>query len=332
MSVWFTTRDVRRQLAQLGYVDVPDDVLAEFTEDLIRLALQQANATSHAEDEAVSYSQKAQQPYTSRQQHTTHDLKDQRPDQQYRPSSASSSSSFLSASKSPSSRLRIHPDTISSPRAALERPSRRPDHGRASLPLRTLNTSQTSAKGRPRKTALMDGSVLEAVEQNIEQEKDGLVQLLDEMESMTVQSDIFSDVNTEDIYDVLLEDALDYDSMPSDGFEGHPLPPVPSVDEIRPMAARTSVIPQRKPPGPPKADVVSKASRYREAWQKQKAPGEDKHSRLRWQVRQQLEQQKEEPYQRPRNKPLQRNDYVVPTSKKRLPLRWAVRMHINQLT
>lgn len=30
--MWFTQRDVRRQLAAMGYVDVPQDVLAAFTE------------------------------------------------------------------------------------------------------------------------------------------------------------------------------------------------------------------------------------------------------------------------------------------------------------
>ena len=30
--MWFTQRDVRRQLAAMGYLDVPDDILAAFTQ------------------------------------------------------------------------------------------------------------------------------------------------------------------------------------------------------------------------------------------------------------------------------------------------------------
>ncbi|EGD74582.1 hypothetical protein PTSG_05947 [Salpingoeca rosetta] len=325
MAVWFTVRDVRRQLAQLGYYNVPDDVLSDFTQDLVRLALQETEGSDEAQGSENTSTSSARR----------------------RPSSSASSTSASAPSTSTSTAHRLpHQHEAPSPHQPQSRQSQQPHRrsrrhtpGKRADVLRPLNTSQASMGARRRKTVMMDGSVLDSVAHDVQEEKDGLLDLLDDMENMTVQSDLYSDVGPDEVDLYADEDLgypydLDISNASSEGFQGHPLPPVPDVEEIKPLADRTSFIPPRDmrvKPTRPKTDIVSRASRYREAWKRQKAPGEDAHAQLRRRVRQQLEDQKEEPYQRPRNKPIQRNDYVVPTTKKRLPLRWAVRMHMNAL-
>ncbi|XP_066929715.1 centriolar and ciliogenesis-associated protein HYLS1-like [Clytia hemisphaerica] len=71
-----------------------------------------------------------------------------------------------------------------------------------------------------------------------------------------------------------------------------------------------------------KNDPVNRYHQLKTGWEQNKMPGEAKHSKLRWQVREQMLTY--EAFEKPRHRPMV-NNYVVPTDKKRQSLRWQVR-------
>ena len=95
-----------------------------------------------------------------------------------------------------------------------------------------------------------------------------------------------------------------------------------------PERSSTSWIKPREPRKIVKQDPVDRGRYYREMQNERRAPGEKSRSKLRWNVRQNLRYEKDEPFVRPRTAP-KVNSYVVPTDKKRMPLRWATREYLN---
>ena len=76
------------------------------------------------------------------------------------------------------------------------------------------------------------------------------------------------------------------------------------------------------------ADPVNMIRQYQSKWAAVRAPGERAHTALRSEVHLQM-RVKEEPAKRKAS--LVPNTYVPPTDNKRLPLRWAVRNHLNHM-
>jgi hydrolethalus syndrome protein 1 len=72
-----------------------------------------------------------------------------------------------------------------------------------------------------------------------------------------------------------------------------------------------------------KSNPVKKYQDYQKMWNRHKAPGEKKHSDLRWSIREQM-LEKHVILKRPQ-KSFTQNTYVIPTEKKRQQLRWMVR-------
>lgn len=77
-----------------------------------------------------------------------------------------------------------------------------------------------------------------------------------------------------------------------------------------------------------RSDPVSRHQQFKQAWQKQKAPGEKQHKGLRWNVREMMLYH-DEVVKKPQ-RVFVPNSYVVPTSKQRKSLRWQVRTDMAQ--
>lgn len=78
-----------------------------------------------------------------------------------------------------------------------------------------------------------------------------------------------------------------------------------------------------------KCDPVSRGQRYRNSWQTHKAPGEKNHNGLRWNVREHMLQQDVVVEKQP-GKSYVRNNYVIPSDKKRKTLRWQIRQKLAE--
>eukprot|EP01135_Chromosphaera_perkinsii_P010016 Nk52_evm51s1992 gene=Nk52_evmTU51s1992 len=95
----------------------------------------------------------------------------------------------------------------------------------------------------------------------------------------------------------------------------------------RPVGSSTSFL--RPPPAPrqtfKKSDPVAKYQQLQKGWKKQKPPGEQKRSALRWEVRENMMRYDGPSVEKPTRPVHTPNSYVVPTSKKRSDLVWNVR-------
>uniref|UniRef100_UPI00358F56F5 centriolar and ciliogenesis-associated protein HYLS1 isoform X3 n=1 Tax=Myxine glutinosa TaxID=7769 RepID=UPI00358F56F5 len=77
-----------------------------------------------------------------------------------------------------------------------------------------------------------------------------------------------------------------------------------------------------------KMDPVARYFEYKEEWENFQPPGENARKHLRWQIREQM-WDKSDVFQKPQHA-VTVNQYVVPTEKKRLALRWEVRHDLAQ--
>ncbi|EDQ89544.1 uncharacterized protein MONBRDRAFT_25294 [Monosiga brevicollis MX1] len=301
---WFTKRDVRRQLAYLGYYDVPDEVLAQFTQDLIDLATQADSAPPRASGPARD--PLVQQPL---------------PKPGPEPEAVQERRSF------PRGRQSLAAATNAGATAA----PRTPMKGGSRRKTAVIPSAPAPPPTGPGNVAPVEPAT--AVEQLFEQ-LDQLRLINDETAWPTDEG---SDADaTDDLRpfpdELNLEMYDDYDPHSLAGRRGHALPSVAPVEAIEPVASRTSVIYQHRRPKA-KTDVVRRGELYRQAWQYRKVPGQDAHHDVRWNTRQALQRKTNEqrPPSKPTKKPATSSDYVVPTTKKRSALRWAVRMHLNEL-
>ena len=72
-----------------------------------------------------------------------------------------------------------------------------------------------------------------------------------------------------------------------------------------------------------RSNPVQRYQAYQQAWNKHKAPGEKKHSDLRWSIREQM--LVKHVIVKKQQKTHVPNTYVIPTDKKRQQLRWVIR-------
>ena len=72
-----------------------------------------------------------------------------------------------------------------------------------------------------------------------------------------------------------------------------------------------------------KSNPVNRFHEYNRLWNKQKVPGEKKHTDLRWSIREQMLVKDVIVKRQPKS--YEQNEYIIPTDKKRQQLRWAVR-------
>eukprot|EP00730_Choanoeca_flexa_P015483 TRINITY_DN7117_c0_g1_i2.p1 TRINITY_DN7117_c0_g1~~TRINITY_DN7117_c0_g1_i2.p1 ORF type:complete len:333 (+),score=62.81 TRINITY_DN7117_c0_g1_i2:62-1060(+) len=331
--MWFTKRDVRRQLAALGYFDIPDDVLEQFTEDLVDLALQEEGGSRPTlpSDLSRPYSHEKPSERVNRLRSTSSPLVSPlatqlspRTDHRREHSLPLTSAS---ASMHPSSRQRKRTEQTHKPLSARNAP---------------LSPATQLPSGNGELASPLTAEAAEVKSQMAYVER--LFDQLDEMQQHMAQPSwqAEDDVPREQsLTNAMADLGLEEQSLPSDDDQydeydelsygrGHPLPRVPPVEASLEAARHTAVIPARQKQALRKTDVVRRGELYREAWQYRQVPGEAQHRKLRWHTRQQVRHGKDVPY-KPPSKPATRTDYVVPTTKKRADLRWAVRMHLNEL-
>eukprot|EP01147_Barroeca_monosierra_P007944 gene7944-10035_t len=242
MAVWFTSRDVRRQLAYLGYYNVPEKVLQEFTQDLIALAHKEATFGSDPDEISLSSQEEhSQESFTIKSKEKTNGKWSKLPQRL----------KIVSPGKA---RLRNYQRTSFEKFDSNDRPlsttnsSWSDQNSSQHSVLQSMSTNKPHSLRRRRKTANMDGSVLETVQKDVWKEKQGLMELLDDMDKMTIKPEMYSDVSSRSTFeDLFEEDDLDISDLSAGEFTGKTLPPVPDVDDIRPLANRTGVIPRRPP-------------------------------------------------------------------------------------
>ncbi|XP_024146019.1 hydrolethalus syndrome protein 1 homolog isoform X2 [Oryzias melastigma] len=113
------------------------------------------------------------------------------------------------------------------------------------------------------------------------------------------------------------------DSVSTSAFESYmrTLTRTHSEGDLRPKP-KSFIRPVRNQQTVKKCDPVAKYFEYKQIWEMFKLPGEKDRKALRWEIRERLA------YQPPPPKPrrvFEPNSYVVPTEKKRSALRWEVR-------
>ncbi|RVE76706.1 hypothetical protein OJAV_G00011420 [Oryzias javanicus] len=113
------------------------------------------------------------------------------------------------------------------------------------------------------------------------------------------------------------------DSVSTSAFESYmrTMTRARSEGDLRPKP-KSFIRPVRNQRTAKKCDPVAKYFEYKQIWETFKLPGEKDRKALRWEIRERLAYQPPPP--RPR-RVLEPNSYVVPTEKKRSALRWEVR-------
>ena len=195
-------------------------------------------------------------------------------------------------------------------------PSLRP----APPPLQPQSAKKKSDPGsaRKRKTARGGGDV-----QTSFTREDGVQDMFQQLDQMSLRiKENVADTSMLEGFDTSFAYGRDGEFFDDQGdveYEPAPLPEQSTTSWIKPREPRKIV----------KQDPVDRGRYYREMQKERRAPGEKSRSKLRWNVREKLRYEKEEPYTRPRTAP-KVNTYVVPTEKKRMPLRWATKEYLNE--
>jgi len=319
--VWFSREDVMRQLESLGYTDVPPDVLADFISDLTDMAKQEHGAGAHA---GHTLAQGAGQPATP-----AHPA-------EYPGGSATRTTMQRSggshAAAQHNGRLEANAG------AGTVAPARHTNTGRHG---RQVVSAPPRDDGiRKRKTATANTQV----ETNFSRD-DQLLDMFAQMDRMNVDAsqDVYPNYETDsnlDVRDQHLAGNRSYSAADDIDLEAYPRP-------FSDLGKPTSFIRPKAPPKSNKQDRVQRGSAYRKAQGKSFVPGEDKHNKLRWQVRQSMqytqakaiakakagvEQYKVDPVKAGAIYRDVHKKNQTPGEKKRSKLRWQVRRENHQTT
>eukprot|EP00041_Stephanoeca_diplocostata_P029085 m.849251 g.849251 ORF g.849251 m.849251 type:complete len:322 (+) comp23490_c2_seq37:183-1148(+) len=316
--MWFTRKDVETQLLALGYENVPDEVLDNFVADLFELA-QHEEAQQHqlgvqiggASDTTSVSSMSSSRTFTATL--TQHNIASN--GRHHR-----SSAAVGSKDPGPSRRICAQNASISTDTSSSEGDYKH--HGVRRVAVNQDSSRRqawTSASGRLKHrqkdpTHSSSLRVLEDIDGNIgRRSRNGRRDVVDSHIPSQQHSDDNFDQQQRDVDESTI--VLSSDDDDDDDDESTAMQDAPS-----------SFIRARVPMRIVKHDPVSRGRQYREAQSKFRIPGQDRHERVRRETHERMQRDKEEPFVRPRHM-YRKNAYVVPTEKKRLPLRWAVRQY-----
>eukprot|EP00058_Branchiostoma_floridae_P018983 XP_002604472.1 hypothetical protein BRAFLDRAFT_79227 [Branchiostoma floridae] len=322
----FTEDDIRRQLAALGYHDVPEYRLKQFARDLQEL-VQQDRSKASSQDQSFA-----------------------------------SSASRLDASVSAQPAFPLRQPTRTNP-AHRHDPVEQPGHGKENQTTRNFpvghDREQTRPKAyydrEPRPTTApanparythaessandsRNESGFRVPKRKVLRKINGESRVFDESLTTESEADDMSElgerlaglpINEEDSY-LSEDDVSQYRRQRprSAGLWPH-RPAGDEESEYAPHLPRSFIRPAVRLPQnrkSAKTDPVNRFHFYNRQWAAQKAPEEKKHKDLRWNVRE-LMMQRDEVVQKPQRVYVP-NGYVVPTNKKRQALRWEVRHDI----
>eukprot|EP00035_Acanthoeca_spectabilis_P017743 m.374828 g.374828 ORF g.374828 m.374828 type:complete len:248 (+) comp16692_c0_seq15:53-796(+) len=157
---------------------------------------------------------------------------------------------------------------------------------------------------------------------------DHIVDLFEQLEQLTIEQKAKARLQQErddepepsvaDTYDIGTE--FDLEDEPRGGLQKF------TECMTDPEYTAPAYIHKRAPKKKRKDDPVERGRRYREEQQRYNIPGQTRHTQLRRSVREQLRENVDPPFTRPSHRH-QKNEYVVPTEKKRQALRWVVRQY-----
>ncbi|CAH1261383.1 HYLS1 [Branchiostoma lanceolatum] len=319
----FTEDDIRRQLAALGYHDVPESRLKQFARDLQDL-VQHDRSKASSEDQSFA-------------------LAASRAD-----ASAAAQPAFLLRQPTRTNTSHRH-DPVEQPGKENQATRNFPiGHDREQTRPKSYyerETRPTTAPARPAGYAHADSandsrneSGFRVPKRKVLRKINGESRVFDESLTTESEADDVSElgerlaglpINEEDSY--LSEDDVSQYRRQRPHSAGL-WPHRPSGDEeseYAPHLPRSFIRPAVRLPQnrrSVKTDPVNRFHFYNRQWGAQKAPGEKKHKDLRWNVRE-LMMQKDEVVQKPQRVYVP-NGYIVPTNKKRQALRWEVRHDI----
>ena len=299
----FSEEEIRTKLEELGYNNIPDKALKEFSNDLHRLmTAENAKEATHHRDRISSTTSVSKTPASIYSDHSSADER------------------VVYTTMSPYNGDHDESDLRQSPVT---------QHHRLqgySLTDKENQTDPTSSKAtqKQNKSHIKTNPTSSKATQKrkVLRKRNGEVHVFDES---------FSQENATDISDIekrfqrlpLKDDATDVESIGDDDMSER-------LSVLQPWGRNRNVLPSFIRPrttdsrskGIRKTDPVSRYHQFKLEWSSNKVPGEKMHKSLRWSTREQMLQY--ESFEKPRHTYVP-NNYVAPTQKKRQALRWEVR-------
>ncbi|XP_070577034.1 centriolar and ciliogenesis-associated protein HYLS1-like isoform X2 [Ptychodera flava] len=339
----FSEEDIKRQLAALGYYNVPDYRLKEFAKDLAKLVEHERSRTSSRSsfhsDSFVSASDAEPYHYTHRVPLDNAAGRGQQRQLNY------SSSEHTKYGKENEDQNTDRPELYEG-KAAGSEVMRKPEYSmyeaqqeqrevrsQGNSPVKSAVGNSPSKKiVRKRKVVRKIGGQSQVFDESItESEPDDVSSLEDQFRHLPVRDDgDIASVTENESTDAIQEI---YSRRPHSARPDL-YPHRPSGDEdsvFAPHLPRSFIRPSSSHPHTKnlrKTDPVTRYQLYRQSWNTFKVPGEKNRKELRWAVREQMLQQ-DEVYQPKRDHRVYvPNSYVVPTDKKRQALRWEIRTEL----
>ncbi|KAI8481470.1 cilium assembly [Branchiostoma belcheri] len=329
----FTEDDIRRQLAALGYHDVPDYRLKQFARDLREL-VQHDRSKASSQDQSfasstsrVDSSVSAQPAFLLRQPtraNPSHLYGPDRHDPVEQPGYGKENQTTRNFPVGHDRDTGFSREQTT-PKSYYNRPT--------TAPARPAGYTQASSANDSR-----NESIARVPKRKVLRKINGESRVFDESLTTESEADDMSElgerlaglpINEEDSY-LSEDDVSQYRRQRphSAGLWPH-RPAGDEESEYAPHLPRSFIRPTVRLPQNRKSvktDPVNRFHFYNRQWAAQKAPEEKKHKDLRWNIRE-LMMQKDEVVQKPQRVYVP-NSYVVPTNKKRQALRWEVRHDI----
>ncbi|XP_028409721.1 hydrolethalus syndrome protein 1 homolog [Dendronephthya gigantea] len=285
----FTKEEIRAKLDELGYNDIPDKALKEFSNDLHKL---------------ISSDK------TKKDIHQRGDISPQSTTN-YSPASTSSNQSVDVQNGNGNGKRVTNKASTSTVYSDDEYSfEQTPEHNRYALGDKENQNATSLRMTQKRKVLRRKNGKAHVFDESFSQEA---VTDISDVEKRLQRLPVKEDINTTDSESIESEDLSEESSSVLQPW-GRNRNVLPSF--IRP---RTSD-PGTK--GIRKTDPVSRYHQFKQEWSSNKVPGERTHKSLRWSTREKMLQY--ESFEKPRRSYVP-NNYVAPTEKKRQALRWEVR-------